>query len=244
MYNLFIIDKGRKEIKNLLLQVEALDLSGVNFIGSATSAKVALTEIQRKEPEILITEVDMEDGKAFEILSSIDYFNRPKTIFTSKYQERALEIFDYEPVDFLLKPFSMNRLQQAIEKAIAVIKEQEHQKQVTMTNQDKILLEGVKRLYIVDFNDILRLEADRNFSHVYLQNGDKYLLANNLGQITQNNTLFPLLRCHRSHLVNANHITDFISIKQQAYFILTDGTKVPISRSKKNEMLQWLTSNK
>lgn len=103
----------------------------------------------------------------------------------------------------------------------------------------KIVLKTSDNIHIINVNDIVRCEADRNYSSFFLTNGKTILVSNTLKDYDELLSSFRFFRAHQSHLVNLNHIERYEK-KDGGCLIMKDGSTVPVSVRKKEELLGLL----
>jgi len=199
-----------------------------------------LKAIQDLKPELVFLDIELPKLTGLELLELLD--NPPMIIFTTAYNQYAIEAFEKNAVDYLLKPFSKSRLHQAVDKAVYKLKNHDlsqtvyqglveavHDKQ---DNQlDRIAVKDKSDIYLIATDDIYFLEAQDDY--VSIQTKDKAYLKNaRLKFYEQNLDPKIFVRVHRSYIVNTNYIKKLESYSKDSFIlILNNGLKVNISRS-------------
>lgn len=211
------------------------------IIGETNSVTSAYNAINALQPDLVFLDVEMQDGNAFDLLKKFDkiLFH---IIFTTAYDKYAIKAFQYSAVDFLLKPVEPEMLIRAVEKVRLEkrLSDFESKINVLLENQsklNKIALPCRDGFCFVKLDNIIRIEADNNYSHFYLDGEKNVLVSKTLKEYAAllPETLF--FRTHKSHLVNLNFIKQYVN-RDGGYIIMEDGTRVELSRRKKDEFVR------
>ena len=199
------------------------------------------------KPELIFLDVMMPDGSGFDVLEKLGAL-KFEVIFTTATDKFAVKAIKYSALDYLLKPIDPEELKNAVGKVVA------RNKKVSNEDNLRSLLENVKQnenqyakitlptgnaYEVVLVKDIIRCEANDNYTNVYLASGKKYLVS---GTLKHYEELLPekdFIRVHHSHLINMNHMLRFLK-EDGGYAIMSDGSKVEVSRRKKDEFLKKL----
>ncbi len=225
--------------------------SDVEVLGNAYSVQQGYDLALSHHPDLVFLDVEMPDGLGFDLLQRIQKpaFN---VIFITGYNKYAVSAIKFGALDFLLKPVSQEDLTLALDKA----RQRQHEKytleqlQIALeafhSSKEKKLpsrmsistLEGI--LYI-PVKDIIRLEAQANFTEFFVANHKKRLLASkNIGEYEEQFEPYDeLMKVHRSHLVNLLKVERFVR-GDGSYLVMSDGTTVPVSKVLKEEILERL----
>ena len=183
-------------------------LEVVQVCGDAVEALQYLNEL---EVDILFLDIGMPKISGLDFLKTLS--NPPATILTTAYRQYAVEGFELNVVDYLLKPFSFERFLQATNKVILKTKVKEARS--AEKEKDFVFFKVDKKNVRVRFSEILYLEADRNYASVYLRN-DKLVVYGSLSDIEKLLPADRFLRIHRSYLVSLKAIDaygkDFVDI--------------------------------
>ena len=235
-----IVDDERKARENLwrLLEIHCPEVEVLAMCQDVVEAKIAILE---KAPDLVFLDIKMPGETGLDLLKSLprkDFL----VVFVTAYSEHAVEAFEEEAVDYLMKPILSARLKKAVSRVI----ERHQQKQpvadlsVVKSPQDtKIAIPTGEGLELYDPDDILRFQASGSYTEVHFISGDNLLISRNLKKMEElvNNRKF--VRVHHAHLVNLKHIQKYTR-KDGGFLILNEGTEVEVSRRKKNELLMLL----
>ncbi len=231
-------------IQDLLLDKLSQYIPEVNVMAMASSGIEGLEKIKTYQPDLIFLDVEMADMTGFEMLAKLDGINF-QTIFITSYSHYAIKAIRFNALDYLVKPIDLGELKAAIKrykKNISKKAPPENIKHALInlsikTDADKVLTlqtqEGEMRLSL---KNIIRAEGERNYSYIYLTNGKKKLTTKTLGDLEELLNDKGFFRCHKSHLVNNDHIESLLS---SSLLLLTGGTELPIARRKKEDFKTW-----
>ena len=216
----------------------------VDLLSTASSGEEGLEKIKTYQPELIFLDVEMSDMTGFEMLSKVEDINF-QTIFITSYSHYAIKAIRFNALDYLVKPIDLGELKAAIKRYKEKSKKLDRSNNVkqaldnlnTKKDAEKILTlqtqEGEIRLAL---KNIIRAEGERNYSYIYLSNGKKKLTTKTLGDLEDLLNDKGFFRCHKSHLVNFDHIQ---SIPNSVTVILSDASELPIARRKKDDFKYW-----
>jgi two-component system LytT family response regulator len=175
---------------------------------------------------------------------------RFRTIFITGHQEYALDAIKVSALDYILKPVDEDELKAAIMKAREIINHEEEQMKINALSENmqgrrvlkRIILKTAEALQIVSVSDIVRAEADSNYTHFHLAGGKHIMVSRTLKEYEAMLGGTGLIRVHQSHLVNLNFIDKFYK-HDGGYLQLKDGTTVSVSPVLKHKVLQALSDH-
>lgn len=206
----------------------AADISYLDLVGKCSNAIEALEVLENQKIDLLFIDINMPKMSGISMVKSMR--QSPAIIFTTAYAEYAVEGFDLEAVDYLLKPFSFERFMKAVARA--------KEKLSAITNKEKaadyLLIKSDKKLYKIDFQEIRYLQAYGDYVKIFTTNKTlltKDRLANLESKLPEN--LF--LKIHRSYVIALNAI-EFIEGNQ----VKIGADKLPIAISFKERLLNKL----
>lgn len=242
--NVLIVDdeqKARETIKEVL-KLYCPQVTGIN---EADSVKGALSAIQKHRPDLILLDIRLNDGNGFDVLEQINA-NTIFTIFITAYNEYAIKAFRVAALDYLLKPIDPDEFALSIERAHSKINALKSYERVDAFIQNikagelkKITLKTNERIHIVNINDIVYCEADKNYTTFYLTEHKKILVSKPIGEYEELLSGTGFLRIHQSFLINLSNITSYE--KGDGGFVITiENHKVPVSTRKKEQLMQFL----
>ncbi len=229
-----------------LIQEYLEDVNRIEPIGECGNGREAIEAINEKAPDLVFLDVQMPGLDGFDVLEEIDTL--PDIIFSTAYDEYAIEAFDAGAVDYLLKPYSKARFQTAVERAL----ERYDQDDEKYADRFAALLQKAKtdpddapeRLYVrygdkiipVDPANIRWIEAAGDYSELHT-NEKTYLSSMGIGELEERLDPSQFVRVHRSHILAFPALDHLYSDGSGGYkAVLNDGTKVRVSRSYASEI--------
>jgi two-component system LytT family response regulator len=208
-----------------------------------------LQAIQDYSPDIVFLDIEMPKMNGFDMLEQLPSVNF-HLIFTTSYDQYALKAFRFSAIDYLLKPVDKNELQQAIEKVLHREMPVPEQLQILLQKINnpaqqinKIALPTMEGLRMITVDTIIYGEADDNYTVLHLKNDKKIVVSLTLKEIEESLEEYPFSRVHRSYLVNLNEIEKYVK-GEGGYLVMSEGSVIDVSRSKKEILLKKLLPNK
>lgn len=214
--------------------------------GSVSEGYAAIIEFQ---PDILFLDVELTDGLGFDLLKKLSPV-RFRTIFITGHQEYALDAIKVSAFDYILKPVDKDELKDAITRASDMISHEEEQLKLLALGENlqgkkvlkRIILRTAEALQLVAINDIIRAEAESNYTHFYITGGKHIMVSRTIKEYEALLIGTGLIRVHQSHIVNLNYIDKFYK-HDGGYLQLKDGTTIPVSPVLKQKVLQALNEH-
>jgi len=244
-----IIVDDEKRARETIRSLVGLYCKNITIVDEAENISEAETAITKHNPDIVFLDISMPGGDGFELLKK--YRILPfKLIFITAHNEFAVKAFKYSALDYILKPINPDELIAAVDKAESLIDKESLNQRLEMfmsnmenknTDVKKIVLKTSDSIHVINVNDIIRCEADRNYSSFFLTNKKTILVSTTLKDYDELLASFHFFRVHQSHLVNLNHIERYEK-KEGGCLIMKDGSTVPVSVRKKEELLILLQS--
>lgn len=176
--------------------------SGVMIVSEAICAKDARDVIAKIRPDALFLDIRMPEVDGFQLLSSLE--NCPPVVFVTAYSEYAVRAFDMQAVDYLLKPVRPVRLTQAIRRLQALLGNIPEQNPYGIS--DRICLRTPERTVVAPLDDLIVLQADKDFTRITLAGSPPLLICQPLGNYERNLPTPPFLRVDRSTMLNISRI--------------------------------------
>ncbi|MEO6759484.1 MAG: LytTR family DNA-binding domain-containing protein [Saprospiraceae bacterium] len=219
------------------------------IVGEAPSVAQALQMLPAAKPDLLLLDVQLEDGTGFDLL---DRMPKPtfRVIFTTAHNEFALRAFRYSAVDYLLKPVDPADLIAAVRRVCrpgdpAIFQRQIDQLRHHNTTRlfDRITLNLGNGLLFTRPDEILRIESQGNYTYVFLENGEKHLVSQLLATFEEMLPGPPFFRAHQSHLVNTAFIRK-LSRDEGDSLMMVDKSVVPLARRRKEAFVEMMAQSK
>lgn len=231
MKKVIIIDDeaaGRTLINQYLKEHENLIL-----IGEANNGVDAVKIINEFKPDIVFMDIQMPGLTGFEVLKHLEEI--PQIIFSTAYDKYALEAFEVHAVDYLLKPYTRERFNAAIQKLrstdnLSFVKPLAESIINTKTYPEKILVNQNQKLVAVTVSNIIYITAERDYSEL-VTNGQKHLSNFGISVLEQKLDPQKFIRVHRSAIINIDFIKEIQKNLNSYDIIMQNGHVVRVSRS-------------
>ncbi|HVW14561.1 MAG TPA: LytTR family DNA-binding domain-containing protein [Mucilaginibacter sp.] len=215
-----------------LLQKHIGQLDFLEVTATCPNALKALETLKNTEVDLMFLDIRMPAINGIDFLKTLR--NPPKVIITTAYREYALDGYDLDIVDYLLKPITFDRFFKSIERYLRIADQQDQSiNQVHAENGSILLKSGYKNIKVIT-DDILYMESLKDYVKVYTPNGTvttKYKISDMENKLSNKN----FLRIHRSFIVNLKHISAFT-----ASDVEIGKTELPIGESYKEHVFRIL----
>jgi len=218
----------------------------IDIVGEAQNVADGVYLIRQSQPQVVLLDIQLGNNSGFDVL---DKFINPSfyVIFVTAYDDFALKAFQYNAMDYLLKPIDPTTLTKAIDKA-----QNTFRKEVQLQQQVRNLMEGVQSgtferlalttaegIEFVEIKEILYLQSDVNYTHFFLSNGEQILVSKSLKEYDSLLAGANFFRIHQSYLVNIQYVKKIL--KEDGGIVqLKNNVQLPISRRKKEAFLKRL----
>ncbi len=216
----------------------------VKIVAEASNIKEGLSSIKLHNPELVFLDVEMPYGNAFDLLDQVDNITF-ETVFVTAFSNYAIQALNFSASYYLLKPIDIDELVKAVEKikeTIAGNKEAIHTKvlieNIKIENKQlqKVVLPLIDGFEVARVKDIIRCEAQDNFTRFFFVDGKKQLICRTLKFYENLLTDYDFIRVHKSHLVNFQYIKQYKKGKG-GQVIMEGGKAVDVSPNKKKDLL-------
>jgi len=243
MLKIVIIDDEinvRRVIKKLLNLIS----SNYELVGEAPSIAEGKRIIAKTNPDIVLLDIELEDGTGFTLLNQISKIDF-KLIFITAYNQYAIKAFKFNALDYLLKPIEPNDLKEALAKAESAIGSENELKELLSNLEQnknseiqKIVIKTTYKTYFVDVSKILYCHSEGSYTKIVL-NESSILASKNLKYFQDLLAEYSFIRTHQSYLVNKIHVTGL----ENDTIILNGSLNIPISLRRKAEIKALLEDN-
>lgn len=205
------------------------DFPEIGLIGEAGNAEEAIEMIRGLNPDLIFLDIDLPGKSGFEILQELDRL--PMVIFTTAYDQYALQAFEYNTMDYLLKPIATERLGQAIAKVMSQLtKPRLTLKRDKLSLNDRIFLKDGAKCWFVTLSDIRFFESKGNYTQVHFENNSPLVLRS-LQQIEDTLDDQQFIRVNRQQMVNVRFIVDVVEwFSGSLKLKLSSGETIEVSR--------------
>lgn len=216
----------------------------VQVVGQANNTAAAQLLLQQVVPDLVFLDIQMPGEDGFALLDTF-----PSAafdiIFVTAFDNYALKAIRYCALDYLLKPLNIAALQAAVKRAEEKqqLKKTHVQIEHLMANlqkpaaQQKLALPSKEGLVFITVSDIVRLESNKGYTFIYLQNGQKVLSARNIAEYEALLPMEMFFRAHHAHLINLNRVKKYHR-GRGGYLEMEDGSTVELAIRRKEAFLQ------
>jgi len=210
----------------------------IEVVGICNDGFEGLKAIQQKQPDLIFLDIQMPKINGFEMLELVDH--PPAVIFTTAFDEYAIRAFEHHAIDYLLKPYSQDRFDKAIQKfsvfshqPLAAKKTAALLETTALSPQqnERIVIRENNNIRIIAVPDILYVEAADDYVRIVTASG-AYLKNRTMSSLEKQLPPASFIRIHRSYLVNIKEITSLHPYEKDSYMaILRNGKQLPVSKS-------------
>lgn len=231
-----------------LLKTFLSSFDEINVIGECSDGFSGLKAINEMQPDLVFLDIQMPRLTGFELLELLDEL--PEIVFTTAYDEFALKAFDLNAVDYLMKPFSKQRLRQAVDKVVERFRvkssgSDQVQKLVEHMHErskqlERIVVKSGSKIHVIPIEQIEQIEAQDDYVMIHAPEG-RFMKKETMSSLEQSLPEDQFLRIHRSHIVNINQIQRIEQYGKESYLlILKNGNSVSVSKSRIKDLKREL----
>jgi len=219
----------------------------VNIIGTANGVDSALEQISELRPDLVLLDIEMSQGNAFDLLNQLMPLSF-QVIFVTAFDNYAIRAFKYSAIDYLLKPVDIDDLRNAIDRVVEKpgSKDLAQQMRILLDNvgvlqmsQQKMAIPTITGLTFVPVQDILRFEAQGNYTNICLTGGETIMATRTIKDYEDllPDTIF--CRVHSSHIINLSRIQKYQK-GRGGMVIMEDGTAIEVASRRREDFLRKL----
>ncbi len=234
---------GLNNLKNLLAE----HCEDVELMGTAGSIAegVELFNSLPVRPDVAFLDISLPDGLVFQLLNKL----RPidfEIVFVTAYQEYAIKACEYSSIGYIVKPIDPDLLTDAVAR-IKPRKEADTQtdKRLDVFNNyynnpnafTKMSISALDGIYFVNIKDIVRFEAEDNYTHIFLESGERITASKTIKSYEDLLEPFNFYRVHKRHVINLNYMRKFVK-GDGGYLIMDDEIKIEVSRRRRPAFME------
>ena len=236
------------------LEVLCAEYDQLKVVGSCKNGIEAIDEINSHRPDLILLDIQMPKVNGFEVLTSIAP-PLPEVIFITAHDEFAIKAFEVNAIDYILKPFSDDRFDKAIRRALerisskdqmpldAFIKSQKLQKndapEIRDSDEYRLVFKANGGIHIVKKAEITLVEAYDYYVKIHTSD-QVYLLRETMKNMEMRLESLDFSRTHKSYIVNKNFVKSFNSKSGEHELLLTNNQFAKVSRAKVSQVKEWL----
>ena len=233
---------ARERIRTLLAE-----RTDVETVGECRDGQEAVEAIHSLAPDLVFLDVQMPELDGFGVIEAVGAEAMPAVIFVTAYDQHALRAFEVHALDYLLKPFDIERFNEALDRALRLLDHRSDavsQKLARLLDDlgtapshlDRLMIKSRARIYFVRVDEIDWIEAAGNYLRLHTGT-DTHLLRQTMTRMEDQLDPNQFIRIHRSTIVNVDRVKELQSLFSGDYEVtLTDGTKLTLSRSYRDRL--------
>ncbi len=256
MYKVIIVDDEINcvEVLEILIRQNFEDLL---IVEKFTSSKKALEFLQSNSVDLIFLDIQMPFLTGIDLLHKLEKHNF-HVVFTTAFDHYAINAIKLSALDYLLKPIDEELLSNAVNKFRKLKGQVDIQSQLVnllqqynLTSQpsaaasvtgNKIAVSFQDKILFYDPNEILFCQSNDNYTTIQMRNGEKVIASKTIRHFEDILTPLGFIRPHQSFVINAKHIEQY-SKKDGGYLVMEDGTNIPVSRHRKEEILMMFKND-
>lgn len=217
----------------------------VEVLAACTMPDEAMEAINQLRPDILFLDIEMPGTNGFNFLKKLEYKN-VEVIFVTAYDHYAIKAIRFSALDYLVKPVDVDELKIAVDRAIG-------KKNTSMPNQrlqllldhleqpkrnfNKIAIPSHEGVQFIKVGDIIYLEANVNYTHIYTSGNHKYIVSRTIKDFEELLPPDTFIRIHNSHIINKDYLEKYIR-GEGGQVVLSNGAVLDVAKRKKTEFLK------
>ncbi len=235
-------ERGLLNLKNML----ARECPNVEIIGEAEKIEDALDLFNDPaiKPDVAFLDIRLPDGLVFQLLNQL----RPidfEVIFVTAYDQYAIRACEYSSIGYILKPIDPDKLREAVGR-IRPRQTNQIDKRLEVFNHiynnpnafTKLSIFGLDGIYFVNIKDVIRLEAEDNYTHIFLSTGERITASKTIKSYEDLLAPFNFFRVHKRHVINLNFMRKFV--RTDGYIVMEDAMKIEVSRRRRPAFIEQM----
>ena len=236
-----LIDDEKKALDSLAIKVKRF-FPEINILATCNNPKEAINLINTNEPDLVFLDIEMPVISGFDVLSKVNIADF-ETIFVTAYNNYAIEAIKHSAIGYIVKPIDNDELKLAVNNALKnIAKKTAYTKNQNLldhlgvnTKKTSLAIPTTKGLSFLKSKDIIRFEGVDGYTKIICCDTKEILSSYNIGKFAKilDNSSFFLP--HKSHFINLHFVE---SILKEGTILLKDGAIIPLSKNKRQELIQ------
>jgi len=233
---------GLNNLKNIL----KANCPEVKVVAEASSVAEAIKTLKKPDlrPDVAFLDVHLQDGLIFEALNTLPKVDF-EIIFVTAFEKYAIKACQYASIGFIMKPIDPDELIDAVRRIPK--NNEEMQKRYELFSKiysnpnafEKLSISAVDGIYFVHIRDVLRLEAEDNYTHIFLKNGSKITASRTIKWYEELLEPMNFYRVHKRHVINLNYMQKFVK-GDGGYLVMDDGMNIEVSRRRRPAFMEQM----
>jgi len=222
------------------MEMNISNVSSLELLGSFSNALAANDFIRKQRVDLMFLDINMPELSGLDFLKSLR--DAPLVIFTTAYPQYALESYELDAIDYLVKPIRVERFLKAVNKAenhLKLLQQDNNTSQVENIAEDFVFIKADRKYFKIYFKDILYIEGLKDYVVIYTSDNNKIITSMNVKTIGAQLPETIFARVSKSYIVNIMHITSFDN-----ELVYVHNTEIPLGQSFKDEFIQQYVERK
>jgi two-component system, LytTR family, response regulator len=242
MTKVVIID-DEKDVVNSMRMMLLENFSNIEVVGSAHSVINGIKEIKSKHPDLVFLDVSMPDANGFDLLDCLPE-REFQTIFVTAHDNFAIRAIKAQALDYLLKPVDIDDLIMAVNRATRIIGKENSVVSTHIYAQEdqRIAISAQEGFYYMSLKKIIHFKAEGSYTMLFSTEHKPMLVSRHLKEFENALENKGFCRVHKSHLINITHVDRFLR-EDGGYAVMSDNTRIEISRNRREEFMKVMGIN-
>jgi two-component system LytT family response regulator len=207
----------------------------IEIVAQCSGGREAIAAIRGHKPDLALLDIQMPDVDGFGVITEIGVESMPQVVFVTAYDQHAIRAFEINAVDYVVKPYTPQRFNEAVDRALSRIAHRDGElSRMSSTLQrvaDRILVRDRDRIRLVRIKDVDWVASEANYVRLHVGT-TSYLIRGNLGKLEEKLAPFGFIRVHRRFLVNVDRVAEVQPwFGGDAILVLANNAKVRLSRT-------------
>lgn len=236
----YIVDDEERAINSLEFLLDFYCHDTIESIAHSSIYGQAISYLEKNIPDVLFLDINLGHASGFDLLKQLPLHPNTHLVIVTAYSEYALEAFNYNTVNYLLKPVDPEALQKTIERIVGRMAFAQQGSTLTMPQSEQFFYPTKHGYRSLSYNDIIYIKGDGSYANIHLPDKGVVTVSKNLSffeHLFSNRQEY--LRIHKSYIINKGHIKE-LSRQGGTKLIMSDGTPIPVSAVMKNEIFNMI----
>ena len=234
---------GRNNLKNQLAKY----CKNISLIGEADSVEAGLALLKNPsiKPDLAFLDINLPDGLVFQLLDQVKEI-KFDIIFVTAFEKYAVQACDYSSIGYLTKPIDPDKLVEKVKRIKAGKNNLINERYEVFKNNynnpnafEKMSISAIDGIYFVSIKDIVRFEAEDNYTHIHLNDGEKITASRTIKAYEDMLASVNFYRVHKRHVINLNYMRKFVK-GDGGYLVMDDGKEIEVSRRRRPAFVEQM----
>jgi two-component system LytT family response regulator len=243
-YKTIIVDDEQNSV-NALAKLIEMYCPELELISTFNDPRIALEYIIETQPDLIFLDIQMPFMTGLDLLKKIPLDNS-HVVFTTAYDQYALDAIKLSALDYLLKPIDVEDLKKSIVKFVQssskednILKLQNFISNLVKSDRKRLVVQLQNKTLFLDIHKILYLKADSNYTTIFMDDNQQYLTSKTIKHYQEKLEGLNFFRSHQSYLLNTDFIREYD--KSENCILLYNNVSIPVSKNRKEALLDVLS---